>query len=361
MSRKHFSWLLILTLAVAFLVLLVPGKTSRKSTLEEARLLPALQQAANDVDWLRLTGAGNSTIATLERTDGKWVVDEESDYPADWGRLRSLLSDLAQAEIVETKTDNPEYYARLGVEDVSAEDAAGTLVQFSEASGLPAVIIGKRAQGREGQYARLRDAKESVLLDRPLNLPAKTIDWVERDIVDIPDTEVVEVRIAHPDGERVVARKASADDEHFTLQDIPEGREVTSEWTVDSLGNGLAALTLDAVAPVQSVDFEGAVQFSVITADGLQVNVDAATRSAPGDESESEGGDSQSYWVRLQATLYNTAVDSAVKPDADSDATRDRAREINERVEGWAYRIPKYKFDNLTKRMDDLLKQREKA
>ena len=40
---------------------------------------------------------------------------------------------------------------------------------------------------------------------------------------------------------------------------------------------------------------------------------------------------------------------------------QDRAAEINRRVSGWAYAIPQYKYDVLTRRMSDLLKPEEKA
>ena len=36
-----------------------------------------------------------------------------------------------------------------------------------------------------------------------------------------------------------------------------------------------------------------------------------------------------------------------------------RARAINERVGGWAYRIPQYKYDSMNKRMGDLLQEEE--
>ena len=44
MSRKHFSWLLFVTFIVAMAVLLVPGKTGRESSFEQARLLPGLAE-----------------------------------------------------------------------------------------------------------------------------------------------------------------------------------------------------------------------------------------------------------------------------------------------------------------------------
>jgi hypothetical protein len=110
MSRRHFSLLLVLTVVVAVLVLLIPGKTGKESEFEQSRLLPGLQEQVNDLDWLQFSGAGATTIATLQRSEGAWRVAEADGYPADWERLRTLLADLARAEIVEAKTANPDYY-----------------------------------------------------------------------------------------------------------------------------------------------------------------------------------------------------------------------------------------------------------
>ena len=365
MSRKHFSWLLVTTLVVAAAVLLLPVKTGNDNVFEQTPLLPGLQQQVNELDWLRFVGAGDAVIATLQRADDHWRVEEAHGYRADWGRLRALLADLAQAQVIEAKTANPEFYDRLGVEDIAAPEATGVRVEFGESSGLPAVIVGKRAEGRDGHYARLQGEAQSLLIDRGLELPAAREDWLDQAIVDIADTEVVEFEIRHTDGERVLARKVSADDENFQLQDIPEGREIKSAWTVDSLASGLASLNLEAVAPEDEVDWDGAARFGLVTADGLRIDVDLVRREAP------EGGDEAAaeHWIRLQAGVYETAVESAVEvtPATDGEAegsnvedsggAAERAAEINARVSGWAYRIPKYKYDSMNKRMDDLLQE----
>jgi hypothetical protein len=351
MSRKHFTLLLGITLAVALLVLMMPGKTGRESEVEKTRLLPGLQEQVNDLDWLRVSAAGGEEIAVLNRGDGFWRVEQARGYRADWDQLRTLLSDLAQAEIVEQKTSNPEYYGRLGVEDVSEAGAAGLMLEFDSDSGLPAVIIGNRAQGRDGHYVRLQDAAGSVLIDRSLEVPREAMAWLDKTIVHVADSEVVEVEIRHPDGERVVARKASADDEHFALQGIPEGREIQSAWTVDSLANGLASLSLESVVPDTELDWTGASTFGLVTAGGLRLDADLleSVPAGAGEDADPE------YWIRLQAGLYQTAVESGVEAGQETDETGERAAEINQRVSGWAYRIPKYKYDGMTKRMEDLL------
>ena len=62
---------------------------------------------------------------------------------------------------------------------------------------------------------------------------------------------------------------------------------------------------------------------------------------------------------RLQAGLYTTAIDTVVEETDDTSATITRAEVINNRVGGWAYRIPKYKFDTMSRRKDDLLQAAE--
>ena len=261
MSRKHFSWLLMVTLLVAAVVLVLPGKTGKESSFGHNAFLPDLAGQVNDIDWLRLTAAGGVTIATFSREAGYWTVEEASGYRADWDTLKGLLSSLSSAEVIEVKTDNPEYYTRLGVEDVGSEKAAGVLVEFSQDSGIPPVIVGNNAKARSGQYARLRDSAESVLIDSRVNLPKQQSGWLDKVIIDISDAEVVEFVIEQSEGEPVRALKASADDENFDLQNIPEGRETKSSWSVNAPANSLADLDLEDVIPADQLGWDGAMKW----------------------------------------------------------------------------------------------------
>ena len=348
MSRKHFSWLLFVTFIVAGLVLMMPGKTGKESSIEQTIFLPGAAAKVNDIEWLRLTSAGNHTIATLKREGPVWVVEEASAYRADWGRLKTLLSGLSQAEVIEAKTANPDYYPRLGVEDISLADAGGVMIEFSADSKLPALIVGKSAQGRDGQYVRLLDSAESALIDRRLDVSAQRSDWLDKTVIDIADAEVVEVEINHPDGESIKAFRFSADDENFKLQDIPAGMEIKSEWNVNALAGALAALDLESVAPDDNFDWNNAIRYRLLTADGLLLESELLALNAD----ETAQGE---YWIRLQAGLYTTAVESSIEAVDDASETSARAEAINSRVMGWAYRIPEYTFNSMTRRKDDLL------
>lgn len=351
MSRKHFSWLLLATIVVAVLVLVFPGKTGRESSIDQVELIPGLAGQVNDIRWIRLTGAGGQAIATLKRENDAWVVEEVSSYRADWSLVKTLLSSLSRAEIIEEKTSKPEYYPRLGVEDVSSPGATGVMVEFAADTGLPAVIIGNSAQGREGQYARLKDAAKSALIGTRIDVPGNQAAWLDKAIVDIAEAEVVEFEITHPDGQSVKAVKASADDENFQLQDLPADRGIKSDWAVNAPASSLAALELQGVAPAGQLDWENATRFRILTADGLLLDVELLTLpGADGEEAPSE------HWLRLEAGVYNTAIETPVEDEADGSVTLARAEEINQRVGGWAYRIPDYRSESMTRRMEDLLK-----
>jgi hypothetical protein len=351
MSRKHFIWLFLATLVTAALVLFYPSHTGRESRSGETTLIPGLTEQVNSVEWLRLSAAGDETLVTLKRENKRWVVEEVSAYRADWDLVKTLLGSLSRAEILEQKTANANLYSRLGVEDVSLADAAGVMIEFAQDSGFPAVIIGNQAQGRGGQYARLAGSDSSVLIDLTIDLPKEQSDWLDKKIVDISDAEVVEFEIIHPGGESVRAVKASADDENFDLQNVPDDREIESDWSVNAPANSLAALELQAVIPAAQLNWDNAVRFRLLTADGLTVDTEILTV-----ENGAEPDGPAEQWIRLQAELYSPADGSQVNQAQQASETATRAEQLNNRTKGWAYQIPGYRVEPMTRHMENLLK-----
>lgn len=348
MSKKHFSWLLGLTVVAAVIAALLPSETRHDSGFEKAGLLPGLESRVNDIDWLQIS-ADDRTVATITRNGEQWVVEEAAGYRADWPKLQLLLSALAGAEVVELKTENPDYYERLGVQESAVR------ITFNESTGLQAVISGNTAQGREGQYVRLAGSPQSVLIDRELDIAATTLDWLEREIIDISDSEVVEMAITHADGEGVLAKKVSADDENFELQGIPEGFELKSDWSINSLAGGLSSLQMNDVMAATEIDWTGATRFRELTADGVNIEAQLVTVAA-----QEESGEAQ-HWLSLKASVYTTGLGNGIAENTaqDSGETRERADKINGRTGGWAYLIPENKYDSMVKRMEDLVQKVE--
>lgn len=358
MMKRNLIILALLTLAAVLLVIaLAPREVTREKSLTDNLLLPDIAKNVNDVDRVEIVSAGDNSVATLIKTETGWRLEQMGGYQADWPRLQTLLAELAQARVVEAKTDKPEYYARLGVEDVSDGDAGGVLVRLGIGERLTGVLIGKRAQGRQGQYVRLQDEAASALVDRQFDIPAQTLGWAESRIVDINSTEVAEVEIIHPSGERILVTRISADQTDFDLAGLPVGREIKSSWAVNSLGSVFSMLDMLAVQPEADVDWNDAVKLRVLMFSGVEILADLA---AAGDE----------YMLRLEAghpagkvvdqDSGGSAEEQAVEKQAAEEVAK-AVEEINARTAGWAYGISKSKFDAMVKKPEDLFKPLESS
>jgi len=382
MSKKHFSWLLGITVVVALVILLMPGKTSRESSFEVHPLVAGLDARVNDISRVRITAGGNRAVATLVRNDNRWVVEEAGSYPADWARLKALMAAIAQAEVTEPKTANPEYFSRLGLTDVADAASSAIKVELGEGDGAVSLLVGNAAKEREGQYVRLESENQALLINKTLDVPGDTKSWLERNIVDVAEAEVVEVNITNPGGESITLLKKSADDADFVLQDIPKGREIASAWTVNSLAGGLAGLELEEARSDAGIDWAQASHVRMLTADGLEVKAElanadekqwlrltaAAYPAASANEETAAPADAETPAAPETSAPATTEADAGAKVEGESKVDEsttkqqlsDRVDAINQRVKGWAYVIPQYKSDLMQKHMEDLLKPVEK-
>jgi len=378
--KRNFIYLAVIT-AVALVLVFIGTPTDKSSEKPDADelLLPAIAAEINQVDHVDIVTAGETTVASLVRKDDAWQVEQMNGYRADWPKLQKLLAALAQARVIEPKTDKPEYYARLGVEDISSPDAGGVLVRLGIGGQLTGVLIGHPAEGRKGQYVRLQDSTASALVDQVFEVPKETLAWAASKIIDINASEVAEVEIIHPDSERVLVTKVSADQTDFDLDGLPEGREVKSSWAVNSLGSVFSLLNMQSVRPADSVDWSSAVKLRLLTFSGMEILADlvqvgdeylmrlhathpaasvvkkeaAALVAAQEAVQEPQNPAAQDEGQVAGSTEEKSAADAAKQAAAE---VAKQVDEINGKVDGWAYGITKAKYDNMVRKLEDLLK-----
>jgi hypothetical protein len=351
--KRSFLFLVILTLAaLVVLILYAPEDGLSEKAAVDSLLLPGIADQINDVSRIEIVTAGNNTIATMVRADGAWQLGQMDGYRADWSKLKVLLVALGQARVIEPKTDKPEYYVRLGVEDVTTGNAGSVLVRVGIGDQTTGLLIGHQAQGRQGQYVRLEDMAASALVDRVFEVPRQTLDWADTRIIDTNSSEVAEVEIIHPTGERLSVMKISADQTDFDLVDLPPEREIKSSWAVNSLGSVFTMLDFETVRPESGVDWTGAVKMRLLMFSGVEILADLL-------EKENE------YLLRLHAShpaasvVHDDNGESSAQQEIENQAEDDVAKQIeafNEKVNGWAYGISKQKFESMVRKPEDLLK-----
>ena len=341
-------------------------------------LLPDLGEDLDRITRVSVTGAGSEPVATLVRGEGgDWSIAEKENYPADVEKVRQTLISLAEARIVEPKTANPDFYNRLGVESVEDDNAGGVAVMLTGADTPVNVIVGD-SEGASQVYIRAADQAQSFLIDRDPEVGSEATDWLATEILAIPGSRMAQVTVTHPDGETVTVAKADSGQANFDVQDIPEGREVQYASVANVMGTVLSNLSLQDVEPLTGTDAE-VTRTQWNTFDGLVITAESFDRD---DEP----------WVAFRAEYRPSADDAGTQDDADSEGDADseddagsvgdadsqdesaqedasanvaetddvdiaaEALELDQRLAPWRFRIASYQFDQMTRRMDDLLR-----
>ena len=332
-------------------------------------LLPELAGELDEITQVTVMGAGSERVATLQRgEDGNWSIAEKAGYPADVEKVHHTLISLAESRIVEPKTANPDFYDRLGVEDVASDDAGGVAVTLAGTDSQVNVIVGN-TEGASQRYVRVPEQAQSFLIDRDPEVGGETTDWLAAEILAIPGSRMARVTVTHPDGEVVSVSKADPDQSNFDVEAMPEGRELQYASIANVMGTVLSNLSLQDVEPLTDADVPTTVT-EWATFDGLVITAESFERDdepwvafraeyRPPAEIPSEDADSGQDGTTANGTADASDDEPAADDSAAEDDTMDvaaEALELDQRLAGWRYRIASYQFDQMTRRMDDLLR-----
>lgn len=333
MNRKSLQWLAAGLIVLVVLAVIGQRQTAPPTADTNAVFLPGLTDTLDDIERIEIAAAGNNTVATLERTDDGWTVRERGGYRADLTKVRHTLLSFAEANVLEAKTANPEFYSMLGVEAIDTDDARSLEVTLVGADVDVEVIVGDVA-GDYRRYVRRASEAQSYMINRDPELGESAADWLDTALIDIQSDRVRSVTVSHPDDERVTVSKSTAEQDNFDVADVPDGRELLYPSVANVMASVLQNLSLEdverAVAPAAPT-----IVTEYLTFDGLAITAESLERD-------------DGAWIRLSAAAAN-------ETSADSDPARE-AEELNQRLAGWQFKIPTYKFEQLTRRMDDLLK-----
>ena len=89
-------------------------------------LYPGLIERLNDVTSLRVATQADGTLTMTPGEGGAWTLTEKHGYRLDFDKVRQTLVQLTALETIEPKTQKPENYGELYVQDVGAADGALT-------------------------------------------------------------------------------------------------------------------------------------------------------------------------------------------------------------------------------------------
>lgn len=391
--------------AAALLIALWVGnsRVPKHEVAGVADAVPGLSDHVNEIAQIRIVGAGNKPIATLVKREDGWLVAEKS-YPADVSKVRELLLKLAAAKLVEPKTSVPGSHAKLGVEDVAAPDAKGVQLELDGLKEPVKLVVGNyNGRAGDGTFVRRAGEAQSWLAKGNLVVDREAANWLQRDLLDLSSTRIAQVEITHA-GKTLRAFKTESAAPNYQVADVPKGRELSSEFVANGLASVLSGLRFDDVVKAGTVEpgdakvydvryttFEGVVvgakawsrdgkDYAAFSAsldeaaanawiDSMQAKAtaDHAARSAaPPAKTDAPAANADVPAANANASNPAPPAAPIEPPLAVTDPARDREQQLaklreevatlGRKFEGWVFVLPNYKFANMNKTMDDLLK-----
>jgi hypothetical protein len=355
--------LAIVVIAVALLMTRQHGDSSTGG--REPLLYPELKGKLDSVDAVRVFKGGDARVVEVTRNGTAWTVADRGGYPADDAKIRKLLIAAADAKRVEEKTSNPENYAAIGVEDVSAATATGHRIEIAGGGAPVNLIVGKQA-GRSSQYVRRAEDKHSWQINGTLDVPTSTDAWLRKDIVDIGGDRIQSVTVT-VNGKPWSATKAARADADFKVEGIPKGKELNAPTAANSVSSSLAMLTLADVRKASDLQTQTSTAHATFKAfDGLVTEADGWVQ-----DGKHYIVLSTSYDETLAQRFKAPAAEPAKTPTTDANSkpetppaapernVAEEAKTLNATLTGWAYEIPDYKYEAIFKPIDELLKKDE--
>ncbi len=336
MNQRTVLWLAG-ALVILALLAVVGQREQQPRTQGGEMFLPGLLESLDDIERVELVRRGEEPVATLERDASGWIVLERDGYPADLRKIRHALLTLAETRILEAKTADAALHDRLGVEAITADTAGGIAVRLIGSAAPVEFIVGDTA-GEYRRYVRRQNEDQSYLINRDPELGTTVTDWLDAAIVDIDGARVQQVTVSRPDGETLVVSKDVRGQSNFAVVNLPEERELLYAAIANVMGNVLEGLALDDVERLTNIT-EAVILTEFRTFDGLVITAQSSERD-------------EEAWVSFTATIDQTLPPEPVETRAAAEA---EAAEINGRVQRWRYKIPTYKFEQLTREMTDLL------
>lgn len=382
MTSKSLTILGSLAVVLIGVALLMSQPDKSGQSNEGQHFFPGLMEKVNDVSELIVT-AQTGTI-TIMRKGESWTVKEKHNYPANMEKIRESVVGLGELKILEAKTKKPELYKKLGLEDIEAEGSVSTGVTLKDDAGgtMADAIVGKQqpSKGSLGQdevYIRKPGDPQTWLVLGKFSVEKIPSEWLDKDFLEIEPKRVRRVNITHPGNAKLTLEKQNPDGSDFTVVNLPDGKEVQSQFAVNNVVSTVTSLLLDDVKPQSEVSFDdkAAVTATFQTFDGLEgtvkllrkdeksyvkvsaaFNADLIWKSEPKENSETdkEGEEKNADGKNTEKKKADKPKPSKIKPEAEVKA---EIETLNKKTSEWVYVIPKFRADTILKKPEDLIKK----
>lgn len=332
----------IAALVIAIALILVQPESGIDRPSAGELMFPTFADRVDDLARVELETA-NYDLA-LEQRGGSWVATSFGDYPVEADPLVQIITSLASMSKVEPKTSNPDWYNFIDVndpEDPESPESVHVTAIATDGDVLLDAYIGMRSASIGfsrfgGTFVREVDDEQAWLVEGVIAPPTFLQDWFDS-LFGIPGPDIASVTIYKGDELMFSAEKVDFETADYVLTDLsetiaPADSDVQADDArIRSLSQGIVSTIFDSARSLDSISFTQDDRVIVfVTRAGLELT------------------------VRLTAVDDTTWVTYSASAPEDSEAAA-TAAEINAKTERWAFQIPSYRVDSLSRPVDELV------
>ena len=272
-------------------------------------------------------------------------------------KVHKLLVGMANLERLQAKTNKPERYAELGLDDPSNKGSRAVAIALLDSAGkaLATLLVGddRPAMGdatRREFFVRIPGEDRTWQVIGSLAGDSATVgDWWATRVAAISDSRIARAIITHADGEVVSVERKVPSTESFVFVQLPAAEKPAEAWRINDIGRLLADLMLEDVKLAKDLPTDAKqIEFVTETFDGLRVRMRVYdTGPEPLAVLQAE----------FDESLIAAPPQGSKSEPANLDKVRDEVKTLNERWSRWAYTISRFKGDTVRRRQKDLIRE----
>ncbi len=312
-------------------------------------LIPGLDTGAID----SITVGQGDDAVKIAKKDGRFVVVNKADYPADPKQINDLISKCLDIKKSQLYTSNPK-----NQEDLEITDENGrSIVKFFKSDGSlwTGVIVGKSQESGQGAYVRMAGSDDVYVTDSAPGFRATPMEYLKAELLAIKAEDVNSVTVTTSDGAYTL--RPQKDGDSVVMENLPADRTLKAS-DAKSVLTALTSLRFDDVNAPSAVDglnFDH--QYTCLLNDSTQYVLRLAKK------------DGQTY-LQCEAAYTDTTPVTIKRGGNESEEelkkkeakllAQEHAQKFTLQYKNWVYRVPDWKADYLTKKQADLLEDKPK-
>jgi len=369
--------LLLLALAAAILIGLAIQSTKRQSksaiTAIGGKALPGLD--VNDINAIDIVSP--TATANVARVDGIWHVSNHFNYPADFGKIRDLLTKLADLKVLQAVRATKQQRRELHLVTGPGTDAGDqpTVIDLKDAAGKSqaTLLLGKERMRQSpnpepSPYGDFPDGRFLATGKGDIFLVGDTLSeavtspraWMDEEFISVKPEDIAYIEVSGTtNGAVVLSRPVGGKD--FVLPHVPKGKEA-DESKLTRLTSALNYIRFEDVADpattVATMGLDKPVSFVARTFKGETYNVTLGHSAAP---------DSK-YYARFSVSFAPppapdgaAGTNQAAKVQAEqNDKLAADTQRLSAKLAPWTYQLDTYAAESLAMGFGDLLKDEPK-